>query len=233
MYSFIFFNVSHLFTKTKLKYKVWSDLCGPLPLFLCLCENFLMDSINDSEIQIPGFSIVRYDRLLREGSGVCIYVRNTKSFSVCLKYSNSICDLLIVKLHQPSLISILMYRPPTCSITEFNDIILKTKSYIMSLPSPLPNIIMLGDFNFPNIDWSCSTTSCPPMAGPLIELAGLLFLTQQVKEPTRKLNILDLIFVLMILLIILLLQTPFRLTIELLMLVLLYQFPRPYQWLKV
>ena len=32
------------------------------------------------------------------------------------------------------------------------------------------------------------------MAGPLIDLAGLLFLAQQVKEPTRKLNILDLIF---------------------------------------
>ena len=32
------------------------------------------------------------------------------------------------------------------------------------------------------------------MAGPLIDLAGLLFLNQQVKEPTRKLNILDLIF---------------------------------------
>ena len=32
------------------------------------------------------------------------------------------------------------------------------------------------------------------MAGPLIDLAGLLFLNQQVKEPTNKLNILDLIF---------------------------------------
>ena len=80
-----------------------------------------------------------------------------------------------------------MYRPPTCPITESNDIILKTKPYIMSLPSPLPNIIMLGDFNFPNIDWSCSTTSCP-MAGPLVDPAGLLFLAQQVKEPTRKHN---------------------------------------------
>ena len=135
-----------------------------------------MDSINDSEIQneIPGFSIVRCDRLLRKGGGVCIYVRNTKSFNVCLTYSNSICDLLIVKLHQPSLIIILTYRPTT----EFNDIILKTKTYIMSLPSPLSNIIILGDFNFPNIDCSCSTTRCS-MAGPLIDLAGLLFLTHQ------------------------------------------------------
>ena len=32
------------------------------------------------------------------------------------------------------------------------------------------------------------------MAGPLIDLAGLIFLTQQVKEPARTLNILDLIF---------------------------------------
>ena len=61
----------------------------------------------------------------------------------------------------------------------------------MALPSPLPNIIMLGEFNFPNIDWSCSTTSCP-MAGPLIDLAGVLFLSQ--KEPTRKIDILDPIF---------------------------------------
>ena len=151
MYSFIFLNVSRLFTKTKLKYTVLSDLCGPSTSFLCLCETFLMDSINDSEIQIPGVSIVRCNRLLREGGGVCIYVRNTKSFSVCLKYANSICDRLIVKLHQPSLIIILMYRPITCPITEFYDIILKTKSYKMSLSSPLPNIIMLVDFNFPNI----------------------------------------------------------------------------------
>ena len=45
MYSFIFLNVSRLFTKTKLKYKVLSDLCGPSTLFLCLSETFLMDSI--------------------------------------------------------------------------------------------------------------------------------------------------------------------------------------------
>ena len=44
--------------------------------------------------------------------------------------------------HPPSLIIILMYRPPCCPTTEFNYIILKTKSYIISLPPPLPNIIM-------------------------------------------------------------------------------------------
>ena len=49
IYSFIFLNGSRLFTKTKLKYKVLTDLCGPSTLFLCLCDTFLMDGIYDSE----------------------------------------------------------------------------------------------------------------------------------------------------------------------------------------
>ena len=55
----------------------------------------------------------------------------------------------------------MMYRPPSCPAIEFNDFIQKAKCYIMSLPSPLPNIIMLGDINLPNIDWSCPDINCP------------------------------------------------------------------------
>ena len=193
MYSFILLNIARLFTKTKSKYKVLYDLCSLSTLFICLCETFLTEDISDSEIQIPEFSIVRCDRHLREGGGVCIYVRTTNPFNVCVKYSNSICDLLIINIHHPSLIIIMMYRPPSCPAIEFNDIIQKAKCYIMSLPSPLPNIIMLGDINLPNIDWSCPDINCP-IASPLTDLASLLFLNQQVNKPTRKHNILDLIF---------------------------------------
>ena len=143
----------------------------------------MTEDISDSEIQIPEFSIVRCDRHLREGGGVCIYVRTTNPFNVCVKYSNSICDLLIINIHHPSLIIIMMYRPPSYPAIKFNDIIQKAKCYIMSLPSPLPNIIMLGDINLPNIDWSCPDINCP-IASPLTDLASLLFLNQQVNKPT-------------------------------------------------
>ena len=63
----------------------------------------------------------------------------------------------------------------------------------MALPFTFPNIIMLGDINLPNIDWSCPTINCS-MDSPLTDLAGLLFLNQKIKEPTHKLNILDLMF---------------------------------------
>ena len=56
------------------------------------------------------------------------------------------------------------------------------------MSSPLPNIIMFGGFNWLNPDYNCHDAS------PLILFSDLLFLNQQVSAPTRKSNILDLIF---------------------------------------
>ena len=69
-------------------------------------------------------------------------------YDLLLSYSNSVCDLLIIKLIQPELIGILLYRPPSCSGPKFDNVILKMKSVMFKLVSPLPNIIMLGDLFF-------------------------------------------------------------------------------------
>ena len=193
MYHFMLLNVARLLTKKKAKHKAIADMCNKSTLFICLCETFLDDGILNMEVHIPGFSIVRSDRIARVGGGACIYIKNTVLFDLCLQYSNSFCDLLIIKLHHPSLIIILIYRPPACPASEFDDIIDRTKSYDLSLSSPLPNIIMLGDLNFPDINWSDPNPSCPT-AGSLINLSNQLFLNQQVTKPTRNQNVLDLIF---------------------------------------
>ena len=52
---------------------------------------------------------------------------------------------------------------------------------------------MLGDFNFPDINWINPDLNCS-YAIPLISLSDCLFLNQQVLVPTRKSNILYLIF---------------------------------------
>ena len=49
---------------------------------------------------------------------------------------------------------------------------------------------MLGDFNFPDINWLNPDYNCPD-ASPLILFSDCLFLNQQVSAPTRKSNILD------------------------------------------
>ena len=54
-------------------------------------------------------------------------------------------------------------------------------------------VILLGDFNFPDIDWSCPDISYEA-AAPLLSLSNSLLLNQQVDKPTRLSNTLDLIF---------------------------------------
>ena len=81
------------------------------------------------------------------------------SFKTCLKFSNSVCDLLIVSL-QTSPSYYYPCLPPSFLPCKwiFEEISLKIHTYVMSLLSPLPNIIFLGDFNLPEINWSSLRT---------------------------------------------------------------------------
>ena len=97
MFSFLFMNIAHLYAKYRQKTKLLVDYCDDSStMFICICETFLHEGILDSEVQIPGFIIVRSDRVFRPGGGVCLYLKNL-IYKICLKYSNSACDLLIVK----------------------------------------------------------------------------------------------------------------------------------------
>ena len=144
--------------------------------------------------------VIRYRSTLKLSfwmlvSGVCVYLRNSISFKTCQKFSNSVCDLLIVSLQTPSLIIILVYRPPSGPAKDFKEISYKIHTCVMSLLPPplLPNIILFGDFNLHEINWSSLNPSCPT-AGSLLKLTNLTFLNQHVSEPIRNCNIIDLVF---------------------------------------
>ena len=93
----------------------------------------LHDGIQDSEIQIPDFSIARIDRYSTVGGGVCMYVRNTVNLKICLCFSNSVCELLILKLQNPPIIMIIIYRPPSCLDCDFIDVISRAEQYILTI----------------------------------------------------------------------------------------------------
>ena len=48
-------------------------------------KHFYLMPINDCEIQIPDFTVIRCDRFSRVGGGVCIYLRNSISFKTSSK----------------------------------------------------------------------------------------------------------------------------------------------------
>ncbi|KAK4321476.1 hypothetical protein Pmani_007707 [Petrolisthes manimaculis] len=75
----------------------------------------------------------------------------------------------------------------------------KVKELLDYLPRPLPNIVMCGDFNFPHIKWPegivfGGTSEEQVQARSLMELSDREFLSQQIRQPTRQNNILDLFF---------------------------------------
>ena len=68
------------------------------------CSLDVFGGIHGCEIHIPDFTVIRCDRVSRDGGGVCIYLRNSISFKTCLKFSNSVCDILIVSFQIPLLL---------------------------------------------------------------------------------------------------------------------------------
>ena len=179
--------------KNKSKISFLADIFNEHTLFCGLCETFLHSDILDAEVSLHGYNISRCDRIDRIGGGVCFYIREGIGFEEILKYSNAVCEVLILKLKNPDLILINIYRPPNASCEDFGDVLLKVRKCMDNLPAPLSNIVVVGDFNFPHIDWNSINISCN-QAAKLKLLTQHLFLCQYVKTPTRNENILDLIF---------------------------------------
>ena len=128
------------------------------------------------------------------------------------------CSFLAIHVNELNLAILLAYRPPphyspdnlyhgTPLERSFNNIILDniTKA-IQSLGSPAPDILLLGDFNFPNATWREGVGiplqgNAPEtrMLNNLIELCDLHNLLQVITFGTRAApsgeeNILDLVF---------------------------------------
>ena len=87
-----------------------------------------------------------------------------------------------------------MYRPPNATAASFNDIVLQTEHKICALDGPLPEVIIMGDFNFSGVQWDSTISETNEHLPCLVGLRDFLYLDQMITEPTRKSNTLDLLF---------------------------------------
>ena len=141
----MFMNIARLMTKSKQKLKDFlADLCNSTTFFLCFCETFLHDGIQDSEIQISNFSIAGSDRYSRVGGGVCAYVRNTVNFKICLCFSNSVYDInraeqyiLTIRVQNGSPSSTRFYGP--VHLRRYWSVPVSTGPYILGRPVKFSN----------------------------------------------------------------------------------------------
>lgn len=174
-----------------------------------ITETWLNNSVSDSVvINNSHYSIFRTDRLSNTvdddniGGGVCI-IFNTDTVKLSRinlpqTYSHielSVAD--IVSNHSKITRLFVAYRPPGANREP--SAVSYTTDLCTCIENLLPlqgSIIIVGDFNFPSINWQndncikCNNFSC---VGIFLTLHYKLGLQQFVQSPTRNNNILDLI----------------------------------------
>ena len=164
-----------------------SLVCSSDYSIFCITETWLSKDIFDNEILPYGYSIYRKDRDSR-GGGVLLAVKN----NIISTQMSSPPDVEIVSVlistSNPFIICVI-YIPPNSSDTYHEQLHI----YLTNLVNDSKPIILLGDFNFPDVDWATYSGSSPK-ANKFCDLLFQLNLSQLINEPTHNQgNILDLV----------------------------------------
>ena len=114
---------------------------------ICCTETWLTESTYNAEFVPSGYAVYRKDRCSK-GGGVMIVVH--ESIGSC--FIDSPCDLeaVTVSVGTPSVTLCTVYNPPSATDLYHRSLI----SYLSSLSSSSHNLIIVGDFNFPDICWA-------------------------------------------------------------------------------
>jgi exonuclease III len=133
---------------------------------LCVTETWLHESVLNSTI-LDGspYSLFRSDRQTGHGGGgVCIFTNNNTTKVICIPVPSkfSSLELCVVDLCHvaPGCALFVCYRPPSA------DSDLAAVQYLCNMRDCLgdlfpanSSVIIFGDFNLPNIDWSVDNCS--------------------------------------------------------------------------
>ena len=175
------------------------------PHIICIAETWF----NDKSLKnIESYTLYNRDRENIRGGGVAIYVSNSIDSHDCydLAMSGSMSEQVwcVVDVGDDSIIVGCIYKPPfsdTATLNEINQGIARAKQLVDS--GKYSSMLVVGDFNFPDIDWTSSIggaskhhTRCRPSAKSFLNTINSCFLAQHVMEPTHLTshNTLDLVF---------------------------------------
>ena len=153
-------------------------------------ETWLTSDISDSEMQLAGYEMFRKDRDNARGGGVLLYV---KHFLTPSEFYTSVTFHDQVWCKIDDLYIGVCYRSSNTAIVESDN-----NQNLLELITEVGNkhILLMGDFNVPNIDW-VNHTPTPVADGytkSFVKAVEESFLTQHVTVPTRENSVLDLIF---------------------------------------
>ena len=154
-------------------------------------ESWCNSDIFDSELNIPGYDLFRKDRPVNsKGGGVLLYVSGdlkAVEWSPKTQFPEQIWCKLNVSSNN-DLVSGACYNSRNNSLFPNNDAIIQ--DLIREVGTK--HMLLMGDFNYGDIDWS--TFQASELASrQFLDCLEDCFLTQHATEPTRGDSVLDLV----------------------------------------
>ncbi|XP_065440587.1 mitoferrin-1 isoform X1 [Chrysemys picta bellii] len=148
--------------------------------------------IHDWNIGVDGYSLLRKDRQGKKGGGVALYIKNVHTWTeVEMDIGDGSVESLWVRLkgvkNKGDVMLGVYYRPPN-QVEEVDEAFFKqlTKS------SKAQDLVVMGDFNYPDICWENNTVG-HRLSNKFLDCIADNFLFQKVEKATRGEAVLDLI----------------------------------------
>ena len=117
-------------------------------MIIGVTETWLSDAILDAEVShvISCYTVLRCDRAGgRQGGGVALYLREDLTGEILTTYAKvhplrggSVCEIIVVKIHQLDTVVCLVYSPPDTRMDKFAGLLNCLDGALSDLPSPLP-----------------------------------------------------------------------------------------------
>ena len=158
---------------------------------IAVTESWSRAEIGESELAIPNYSMFRADRRNRRGGGTALYVRNCFEASSIENLNDNYDDIVGCRLKlkgNERLTVICAYRSDSNTPQQNNNLLASIRQCL----SQSSQSLLVGDFNFREIDWS--SFMWPAKCDAFMELVLDYSLSQHVLEATRQHNVLDLVF---------------------------------------
>ena len=141
--------------------------------------------IQPSEVQIDGYEL--FHTLDKNGRGICLHIKHElKPTMISIEDSFSECVFVKCKLaNNESLVLGTVYRSPSIKDESMNNKLNKTIMEIAALKAD--HLVIVGDFNFPEIDWKLEKSKAGENHGAtkFLEMTKDAYLIQHQQEPTR------------------------------------------------
>ena len=167
----------------------------------CFTETCLSPRFDDKCLPISTHTVLRADRsggvsFHKEGGILILIPKCYESFEVGENHCSDAFESIAVALKCSSvarpLYLLCVYRPPSALSNRL--FVEEFSSYYSSLKLDSKKVILVGDFNFPQIDWElCKVISYSQSAEKFLEFTLMNSLQQVNIKSTRDRNILDLV----------------------------------------